>query len=1115
MKRTIFSETFNMFAGTGLAAEPATGQLDSDIWTVDGFSSDADNARGLSEGTGERTGGLYAVQRSDGDRGLLIQPGGSDFTPGTLTAKLNAGTTALNAVTLSFDRLVRNDQERSNSFDVSISLDGITFVTLDTFTSGEASDDLGLTSQTVPLTLPDLPAGADFFLRWTGGDNTGGGSRDEFGLDNIVVEGIEGEAPPPSIVINEVLVSTTGTDSEYIELFGTPGASLAGLSFVQIEANPADASAVDYRIDFADDAILGDNGFLLIANETAQSTYAVTANLPLVGSLENGSATYALVETASLTGDSVTGTETVIDTVASTDGSAGDVFFFDAPVVGPDGNFLPAGVGRVTDGVDTGAASDFQILNFNNASPPNSPTTGTGLDGDTGDGDGNGVTIDDAPTLISAIQGAGAASLLVGQQVVVEAVVTGDFQTGDGDATRNLDGFFLMEQTADRDGDAATSEGLFAFEGGVTATDVAEGDLVRVLGTVVERFGLTTIEVQEIRIEQPGAVADVKSLAVETALPDLEGREALEGMLITVNETLTFSESFDLENFGAATLSTDGPVYQYSQLNTPDAAGNAAYQEEVADRTILIEDGLNGRRGDGDPILQPDGQPFTGTDGIRMGQSVTDLTAIVDFGFGAYRLRVPGAETFDLDPETNPATDAPDDVGSNYKVASLNVLNFFTTLDVAGAQTDNGNGPRGAESLEELARQTDKLIATLRGIDADVIGLTEIENDFAGDSFALQTLVDGLNASYGFARYAIVDPGQEFVGDDAIAVAFLYDQTTTSLVGDAAILDSAEFLDPLGDATGGTSFNRAALAQTFEETATGGAFTASINHFKSKGSLTGAPEDTDQGDGAGNNNATRTETARLLAEWLATDPTASGDDDVLILGDLNSYARETPITTLEDAGFTDLARQFEGDDVYSYRFSGQIGTLDYALANEALADQVTGATTWNVNSDSPVFFDYNLDGTFTGQIRPTDQDLFDGTSPARGSDHDPVIIGLNLEGDTAPLLLSGTTGNDRLNGTDADEIIDAAGGRLDVVFGGGGADRFVFTSLEDSRDSLRILDFDVEQDVLDLAGASVTGVRTFGDNIRLTLDEDRDSITLSGVTDFDLITLENEGLLLA
>ena len=277
-------------------------------------------------------------------------------------------------------------------------------------------------------------------------------------------------------------------------------------------------------------------------------------------------------------------------------------------------------------------------------------------------------------------------------------------------------------------------------------------------------------------------------------------------------------------------------------------------------------------------------------------------------------LRLPEEVPFELDASTNPVPEAPEDVGSDFKVGSLNVLNYFTTLD---GQTDNGNNPRGADDQEELDRQTDKLVQTIVGMDADVIGLVEIENDFEGDEFALKTLVDEINASVGPNIWGFVDPGTAFVGDDAIAVAFIYDTTTVNLVGDAAILDTDAFLDPLGTETGGDGFNRAALAQTFEEVATGGQFTASVNHFKSKGSLTGATEDEDQGDGAGNNNATRTEAARELAEWLATDPTASGDEDVLILGDLNAYARETPITTLNDAGYTDLAANFEGEDVYS------------------------------------------------------------------------------------------------------------------------------------------------------------------------------------------------------
>jgi predicted extracellular nuclease len=67
-----------------------------------------------------------------------------------------------------------------------------------------------------------------------------------------------------------------------------------------------------------------------------------------------------------------------------------------------------------------------------------------------------------------------------------------------------------------------------------------------------------------------------------------------------------------------------------------------------------------------------------------------------------------------------------------------------------------------------------------------------------------------------------------------------------------------------------------------------------VNHFKSKGAsgLGTDPSnpDVDQLDGQGYWNDTRTKAAQTLAAWLETDPTASGDKDFLILGDLNAYA---------------------------------------------------------------------------------------------------------------------------------------------------------------------------------------------------------------------------------
>ena len=149
------------------------------------------------------------------------------------------------------------------------------------------------------------------------------------------------------------------------------------------------------------------------------------------------------------------------------------------------------------------------------------------------------------------------------------------------------------------------------------------------------------------------------------------------------------------------------------------------------------------------------------------------------------------------------------------------------------------------------------------------------------------------------------------------------------------------------------------LIQTFEEVATGERFTIAVNHLKSKGSSCNSVGDPDRLDGQANCPGTRTSAAEALVDYLATDPTGSGDPDFLIVGDLNSYKSEDPITALKDGGFVDLIEQYEGDDAYSFVFDGQLGYLDHALANASLASQVVGAAEWHINSDEVPLFDYN------------------------------------------------------------------------------------------------------------------------------------------------------------
>ena len=201
------------------------------------------------------------------------------------------------------------------------------------------------------------------------------------------------------------------------------------------------------------------------------------------------------------------------------------------------------------------------------------------------------------------------------------------------------------------------------------------------------------------------------------------------------------------------------------------------------------------------------------------------------------------------------------------------------------------------------------------------------------------------------------------------------------------------------------NLSRNPLAQTFQELATGEILTVSINHFKSKGSAsTGAAAtdgivpnpNLDQGDGQAASNYLRTRQAQALSAWLATDPTGSGDPDFLIIGDLNAYAKEDPIVALENAGYINLTEAAEGPGGYSYAFGGEFGHLDHALANYHLMAQVTDAATWHVNSDEPVYYDYNVEN------KNAAQQAVNATGAYRYSDHDPVVVTLDLHPDFAP-----------------------------------------------------------------------------------------------------------------
>ncbi|MCB0212138.1 MAG: ExeM/NucH family extracellular endonuclease, partial [Anaerolineae bacterium] len=633
---------------------------------------------------------------------------------------------------------------------------------------------------------------------------------------------------------------------------------------------------------------------------------------------------------------------------------------------------------------------------------------------------------------IHDIQGSGLSVTNPNGLVQVEGVVVGDYQGSD-----ELSGFFLQEEDSDADADANTSEGIFVYCGGC-AVDVSEGQIVEVIGIQEEFFGMSQIDVPAatnggVSITNAGNnLSLVTPASINLPAPAstaAEGTfEQYEGMLVEFVDELTATEYFEMARYGQIVLSEGGKLKQYTNVNAPDATGYANYLAEIAKRRIILDD-LNNVQNTTDPVYHPQPGGFSTTNFIRGGYTVSSLTGVMHWSFAgqsgtdAWRIRPQITNPVSFNP-VNPRQPAPEPVGGDIKVATLNVLNYFTTIDVTSSNNSGDCSPsgtldcRGADSASELQRQTDKLVAALQAIDADIYGLVEVENN---PTVSLQTIVNALNAVVGAGTYDFVNTG--YIGTDAIKVAFIYRTTTVDLSGSFAVLDSSDFVDSNNT---GSPKNRPALAQTFEVIDTnnpsfGEKFTAVVNHLKSKGSGCGTGDD-DTTTGQGNCNVTRTKAAQKLVDWLATDPTGSGDPDFMILGDLNSYAMEDPIQAIKAGAddtpgtsddFTNLILQFTGLDAYSYVFDGQWGYLDHALASASMAAQVTGLTEWHINSDEVSLLDYNDAiqdaGEASFEAKPGTNTLF-APDQYRVSDHDPVIIGLSLDG-LEPVLVNNNLSN--------------------------------------------------------------------------------------------------------
>ena len=592
-----------------------------------------------------------------------------------------------------------------------------------------------------------------------------------------------------------------------------------------------------------------------------------------------------------------------------------------------------------------------------------------------------------ALTRIFTIQGSGTSSPLVGHAVITQGAVT----------RVNNNGFYMQDPTGD--GDDGTSDGIFVFTS--TAPTVNVGDLTRVSATVSEfNTGLagntdtashTVTELSSVTaVAVVGSGYAITPVPVSFPLANRDDLEKYEGMLVTLSGPLTVAQNFYDGRFGQLTLAAQGPVETPTNRLRPGSAALALYADNKR-RSIVLEDGTT--------VQDPDPTPFFAADHtVRAGDTVPSITGVIDYGLatdssadpGSWRIVPTVAPVFT---RANPRTTAPDDVGGTIRIGSANVDNFFTTFtngQTAGGLTGQGctvgtstsaSNCRGADSLAEFLRQRAKIVAEIVGMNADVVGLMEIQNN---GTTAIQNLVDAVNAALGSTQYvAVPDPAQG-TGTDAIKIAMIYRPAKLTRSG-ASISDP----NPI--------HNRPPLAQTFAVPG-GQTFTLVANHLRSKGCGGGTGLDADQGDLQGCFNATRVQQVRATRAFVASLFPSGPLPNVILVGDFNAYAKEDPIADATDNGYVDELGRFNTFG-YSYQFDGSSGRLDQALTSAVMSSKVKRAVEWHVNADEPSILDYNLE--FKQPACATCSPDYYTPTPYRASDHDPIVIGVSF-GTAAP-----------------------------------------------------------------------------------------------------------------
>ena len=470
------------------------------------------------------------------------------------------------------------------------------------------------------------------------------------------------------------------------------------------------------------------------------------------------------------------------------------------------------------------------------------------------------------------------------------------------------------------------------------------------------------------------------AVVIQGDLSEVDWR-SLVGRTVTVDGDLVVVDTYDLARRGRVSVARDRLFVPTSHIdpNDTDASGTSfeggtnvsaiSAAQKFNDRAVLILDDES----DDQNVFPPALFPGLGTahPTVRLGTVVSGVSGVISEDRNRILLRL--SKPLQWTPSERPQR--PDVGSADITVASFNVLNFFTTID------DGTNNARGADTPSELTRQEAKIVSAITTLDADIIGLMELENN----NEAEERIVTALNQKLGNEIYQGCGTPDGFReapgGGDSIRVGIIYRKDRVAPEGKVTMIDDSAFF-----------VARTPLVQSFRSVQGGAPLTLIVNHFKSKGSADEADEaNKNKGDGQAAYNAARRSQALSICDYIDQQQQNNERYQALVIGDLNAYQQEDPIDALRARGLVDLHESADTSGTtdamanYSYVYYGQCGSLDHAFATQPLAEKVTRVATWHINADEPRFLDYNEEFNPKSLFKP---------DPFRSSDHDPVIIGI-------------------------------------------------------------------------------------------------------------------------